>query len=332
MNVLSLFDGKSSGYTALELAGIPVTNYYSAEIDKYAIQVSQAIHPFQYRLGDVTKWREWELDWEKIDLVIAGSPCQGLSISGKQLGLDDPRSKLFYDFKDILNFIKSVNKDVIFMLENVELKGKVKESEKIISDYMEAYPVLINSALVSAQNRVRNYWTNLNVSQPEDKNILLGDILETHLPSCGLGGRIVGRRLNELGKREDYNKNIPISQYLEVRGDRKANCLTTVYKDSVVPYFKTDKRLKIKFNQHKSSCLTGGANSGGNHSDMDILVIDPEVVRRYSPRECFRLQTTPEPYIDKILSCGVSDTQLYKIAGNGWTDEVIAHIFRYLRK
>lgn len=332
MNVLSLFDGKSSGYTALELAGIPVTNYYSAEIDKYAIQVSQAIHPYQYRLGDVTKWREWDLDWDRIDLVIAGSPCQGLSISGKQLGLDDPRSKLFYDFKDILNFVKSVNKDVVFMLENVELKGKVKESEKIISDHMEAEPILINSSLVSAQNRVRNYWANLDVKQPKDKNIYLGDILETHLPSCGLGGRIVGRRLNELGKREDYNKDIPISQYLEVRNDRKANCLTTVYKDSVVPYFKTERRLRVKFNQNKASCLTGGANSGGNHSDMDILVIDPGVVRRYSLRECFRLQTVPEPYIDKILACGVSNTQLYKIAGNGWTDEVIAHIFRYLRK
>lgn len=326
MNVLSLFDGKSSGFTACELAGIEVDNYYSAEIDKHAIQVSNAIHPNQTRLGSVTEWRDWDIDWASIDLILAGSPCQGLSIAGKQLALDDPRSRLFYVFADILNFVRSVNKNVLFMLENVELKGRAKESESIISDYVEEDPFLINSALLSAQNRVRNYWSNIPIDMPEDRGIILGDILEPHLPSCGLGGRIVGRRLNGLGKRDDYNRAIPISQYLEVRMDGKANCMTTVYKDSVVPYFKTDKRLKVKFNQSKSSCLTGGANSGGNHSDMDILVIDPEVVRRYSPRECFRLQTVPEHYIDKILDCGVSNSQLYKIAGNGWTDEVIAHI------
>ena len=331
MNVLSLFDGKSSGYTALELAGKKITNYYSSEIDKHAIKVSDAIHPNQIRLGDITRWRYWNIDWDSIDLIIGGSPCQGLSIAGKQLALDDPRSKLFHEFKDILNFVKSLNSNVIFMLENVELKGKARESEAIISDHVEAKPILINSSLVSAQNRVRNYWTNIKgVSQPTDKGVLLGSILESHLPSCGIGARIVGRKLNELGKREDYNKSIPISQYMELRVDNKANCMTTVYKDSVVPYFKTDRRLMIKFNQGKSSCLTGGGNSGGNHSDMDILVIVPDVVRRYSTRECFRLQTVPEYLIDKILACGVSNSQLYKIAGNGWTDEVIAHIFKGL--
>lgn len=328
MNVLSLFDGKSSGYTAMELAGLPVTNYYSSEVDKHAIKVSDAIHPNQIRLGDVTKWKEWAVDWASIDLIIAGSPCQGLSIAGKQLALDDPRSKLFYEFSDILKFVRQRNKSVKFMLENVELKGAARESESIISDHVEEEPILINSALVSAQNRIRNYWSNIPIDQPVDRGINLSDILEPHLPSCGIGGRIVGRRLNELGKRDDYNKSIPISQYLELRTDTKANCLTTVYKDSVVPYFKTDKRLKIKFNQNKASCLTGGAHSGGNHSDMDILVIDPDVVRRYSPRECFRLQTVPERYIDKIINCGVSNSQLYKIAGNGWTDEAIAHILR----
>jgi site-specific DNA-cytosine methylase len=327
-NVLSLFDGKSSGYTAMELAGIPITKYYSSEIDKYAIQVSNAIHPNQIRLGDVTKWREWDIEWGSIDYIFAGSPCQGLSIAGKQLALDDPRSALFYVFNDIKNFILERNPKCKIMLENVEIKGKAKESEKIITDLMECNPILINSALVSAQNRVRNYWCNWDVSQPKDREIMLSDILDPNLPSCGLGARIVGRRLNDLGKREDYNKEIPISQYLEVRFDGKSNCMTTVYKDSAVPYFKTDKRLKIKSNQGKASCLTGGANSGGNHSDMDILVIDPEVCRRYSIREAFRLQTVPEHYIDKIIDCGVSNSQLYKIAGNGWTDEVIAHILR----
>lgn len=308
MNVLSLFDGKSSGYTALELAGIPITNYYSSEVDKYAIQVSNAIHPNQTRLGDVTKWRGWNIDWASIDLLIAGSPCQGLSIAGKQLALDDPRSMLFYVFSDILNFIKSANKKVKFMLENVELKGKVKESESIISEYVEEEPILINSSLLSAQNRVRNYWSNIPIDMPDDKGIKLPSILDD-LPDCPVGIAVrekakslrVGGRNSPFGDKHEWDS----------------------------PFQRVSKKGKVKPGIDKAACLTGGAHSGGDHSDMDILH-SPFATRRYSTVECFRLQTVPEHYIDKIINCGVSNTQLYKIAGNGWTDEVIAHIFKGL--
>ena len=306
MNVLSLFDGKSSGFTACELAGIEVGTYYSAEIDKYAIQVSNAIHPNQTRLGSVTEWRDWDIDWASIDLVLAGSPCQGLSIAGKQLALDDPRSKLFYVFADILNFIKSVNKDVLFMLENVELKGKAKESEQIISDYVEEEPFLINSALVSAQNRKRNYWSNIPIDMPEDRGILLSSILED-LPDCPVGIAVM-----------DKSKCLRVGGRNSPFGDKHEW-------DS--PFQRVTKKGKVKPGISKAACLTGGANSGGNHSDMDIIH-SPFATRRYSVRECFRLQTVPEHYIDKILDCGVSNSQLYKIAGNGWTDEVIAHILK----
>ena len=306
MNVLSLFDGKSSGFTACELAGIEVGTYYSAEIDKYAIQVSNAIHPNQTRLGSVTEWRDWDIDWASIDLVLAGSPCQGLSIAGKQLALDDPRSKLFYVFADILNFIKSVNKDVLFMLENVELKGKAKESEQIISDYVEEEPFLINSALVSSQNRKRNYWSNIPIDMPEDRGILLSSILED-LPDCPVGIAV-----------RDKSKCLRVGGRNSPFGDKHEW-------DS--PFQRVTKKGKVNPGISKAACLTGGANSGGNHSDMDIIH-SPFATRRYSVRECFRLQTVPEHYIDKILDCGVSNSQLYKIAGNGWTDEVIAHILK----
>lgn len=304
MNVLSLFDGKSSGFTACELAGIEVGTYYSAEIDKYAIHVSDSIHPNQTRLGSVTGWRDWDIDWASIDLVLAGSPCQGLSIAGKQLALYDHRSKLFYVFTDILNFIKSVNKDVLFMLENVEIKGKAKESEQIISDYVEEDPFLINSALVSAQNRKRNYWSNIPIDMPEDRGILLSSILED-LPDCPVGIAVrdkskcirVGGRNSPFGGKHEWDS----------------------------PFQRVTKKGKVKPGIVKAACLTGGANSGGNHSDMDIIH-SPFATRRYSVRECFRLQTVPEHYIDKILNCGVSNTQLYKIAGNGWNDETISHI------
>lgn len=174
MNVLSLFDGMSCGMLALERAGIPVNKYYASEIDKYAIKVSEKNYPNIVRLGDITLWRTWELDWASTDLVIGGSPCQGFSSSGKQQNFEDPRSKLFFVFVEVLEHIQSYNPDVKFLLENVVMK---KEWIAKISEYIGCEPALINSALVSAQSRKRLYWCNWPVTQPEDKGILLKDII-----------------------------------------------------------------------------------------------------------------------------------------------------------
>lgn len=172
MNILSLFDGISCGRIALERAGIKVDKYYASEIDRHAIKVSEANYPAIIRLGDVTKWREWDLP--EIDLLIAGSPCQGFSLSGKQLNFEDIRSKLFFEFVDILKHYKPK----YFLLENVGMK---KEYENVISDILGVKPIKINSNLVSAQNRKRLYWTNIpNVVQPEDKKIILADILDSN--------------------------------------------------------------------------------------------------------------------------------------------------------
>ena len=122
MRVLSLFDGMSCGQIALNRIGIVPSVYYASELDKYAIKVTQANYPDTIQLGDVTKWREWDIDWCGIDLLIGGSPCQGFSFAGKQLAFDDPRSKLFFVYVDILNHIRSVNPDVKFLLENVKMK------------------------------------------------------------------------------------------------------------------------------------------------------------------------------------------------------------------
>ena len=171
MNVLSLFDGMSCGRIALERLGIQVDNYYASEIDKYAIQVSQANYPNIIQVGDVT-----ELDTStlpKIDLIMGGSPCQGFSFAGKQLAFDDPRSALFFEFVRCVEELKPK----YFLLENVRMK---KEYLDVISEYMGVEPIMINSALVSAQNRVRYYWTNIpGVEQPEQRGIVLRDILET---------------------------------------------------------------------------------------------------------------------------------------------------------
>ncbi|MCO6551531.1 MAG: DNA cytosine methyltransferase [Gilliamella sp.] len=174
MNVLSLFDGISCGRVALERANINVTKYYASEIDKYAIQVSQNNYPDIVRLGDINNWEKWDIDWSGIDLILAGSPCQGFSFAGKQLAFDDKRSALFFRFAEILSHVQSVNPDVSFLLENVRMK---KDYERVITSVVGVEPIMINSALVSAQNRKRLYWCNWHVAQPEDKGILLKDVI-----------------------------------------------------------------------------------------------------------------------------------------------------------
>lgn len=232
---------------------------------------------------------------------MGGSPCQGFSFSGKQLNFDDPRSKLFFEF---VRLIKEC-KPKYWLLENVVMK---KEFEQVITEHLGVEPVKIDSALVSAQNRERLYWANFPIEQPNDKGIKLIDILEdTEMikPSAIRGRRlnkatIVGRRLNDKGKREDYNKEIPITQCLEVRPTNldKSNCLTTAAKDSVLT-----------------------AMPIGRHPDAFKNNLP---FRYYTINEYCRLQTVPENYFDGVAT----ENQIRKMIGNGWTVDVIAHIFK----
>tara|TARA_R110002124_G_scaffold18094_1_gene74634 strand:- start:213 stop:1403 length:1191 start_codon:yes stop_codon:yes gene_type:complete len=392
MNVLSLFDGMSCGRIALDRAGINVTSYHASELDKYAIQVTQANWPETVQLGDVTKWREWDIDWKDIDLLIGGSPCQGFSFAGKQLAFDDPRSKLFFVYVDILNHIRALNPNVKFMLENVRMK---KEYLAIISEQLGVEPVFINSALVSAQNRQRFYWANWKIEQPEDKGILLADILENdpdnttfmsekfkarnaHILRDDLEGKakslsameyvkngrqgdyinpaaIVGRKLDENGKRNDKLDSKPV-QYLEVHEHGKSRCLSTVAKDTVVSSLPKGRypiktvefndRIKgvtendrgIRYN--KGDKAKSGISELGrilkpeakytdalttSHAPKIALNTDVTKLhyRKLTPIECERLQTVPDQYTNHV-----SNTQRYKMLGNGWTVDVIAHIFK----
>ena len=370
MKVLSLFDGKSSGFTAMELAGIPVTEYYSSEVDKYAIKVSDAIHPSQIRLGDVTNWREWDIDWESIDLIFGGFPCQAWSMAGKQMGDRDERGALFWTMLDIMKHVRKHNSKAHFLIENVKMK---KEFEEYITFHMnnavgDVHKILINSALVSAQNRNRYYWTSFLVTQPGDRGVLLADIIESDFVDRDKSycidanyykggnlkqyfeknrrqlvflkcGRLVGRKINPVtGKRDDYNPNLTTEQRFELRLDDKSGCLTTVQKDNYLYFIDRKPRGSCEHNndlviREKSKTVrSGGVGSQpDSRHNWDNVYYSKECYRKLTLRECFRLQTVPEHYIDKILSCGVSNTQLYKIAGNGWTDEVIAHILRHIK-
>lgn len=344
-SILSLFDGMSCGQLALSKLGIKSYKYYSSEIDKYAIKVTQENFPKTEQLGDIKDWRSWSIP--KVDLLLAGSPCQGFSFSGKGLNFDDPRSKLFFEFVDILKHYKPK----YWLLENVCMK---KEFENVISTHLNMNPIMINSSLVSAQNRKRLYWTNIKaevidffgrmqsqIKVPEDKGIVLSDIIEDGFVDRSKShcicsneqkggnlkeyykksrrqvvfcGRQTGRHIVD-GKRKDF-KGAPTKQRFELRADEKTNCLTSVEKDNII-FIKQKARGYNKGNYFykKSPTLTSNSWEDNNHIYKGLKY------RKLTPLECERLQTVPDNY----TSC-VSNSQRYKMLGNGWTVDVIAHI------
>ena len=186
LNVVSLFNGMNTGRVALENQGFKVGKYYSSEIKPYAIELTQYHYPDTIQVGDVTKWREWNIDWKSIDLILSGSPCQDLSAAGKRAGINGKKSSLFFVFIEILEHIKSLNPNVIFFQENVGSAPKLDIG--IMSRLLGVYPVRFNSELVTAQLRDRYYWTNIKTKQtmfdivtdipkPKDRKIMFKDIL-----------------------------------------------------------------------------------------------------------------------------------------------------------
>lgn len=283
MRVFSAFNGMGCAWLALDRAGIVVTERIASEIDKHANIVNDANYPDTKHVGDITKVK----NLGKIDLIVGGSPCQGFSYAGKGLNFDDPRSKLFFEFIRILNECRGVNPGVKFMLENVNM---LQEWQDVISEYIGCQPIFINSRDFSAQDRKRLYWTNIPVDEWRPKNIKWSDICE----DGWFAGSMRGRRINKLGKRDDYNKSIPIVQHIESRMDDKTNCLTTVGKDNIA-----------------SAQRVGRTPSN-------------EVEWRYLTRnEMERLQNVPDNY-----TSSVSLSQAGRMLGNGWTIDVIAHIFK----
>ncbi len=378
IKVLSLFDGMSCGQIALRELGV-VCEYYASEIDKYAVRQSSHVFPDTIHLGDVTKWREWDIDWG-FDLVLAGSPCQGFSFAGKQLAFDDPRSALFFVFADILEHIRKHNPNVKFLLENVKMK---KEHEAVITNYVGVKPVQINSALVSAQNRKRLYWCNFGVERqvdlftsevfiprPKDRGVMLRDILEDEVPEkYYINNKAINRVFSKnystpqinpdktgclnttnnssklsfdsgtafivasRGRNPENPKSresgLNTEQMLEPRFDGKTNCLTGVQKDNLVftkNYVQWDTSGKgYKSQQDRAHYDSGkmcSVPAGRTENKINVLVEDK--IRRLTPTECARLQTVPEWY-----EWVVSDTQIYRMLGNGWTVEVIKHILSF---
>ena len=304
MNVLSLFDGMSCGQIALDQLGIKVDHYYASEIDKYAIEITKKNYPGTIHVGDVTKVKAEDL--EPIDLLIGGSPCQGFSFAGKQLNFDDPRSALFFEYVRLLKECQPK----YFMLENVKMK---QDYEDVINEHLGVKPIRINSALVSAQNRERLYWTNIPInSLPEDKRIILKDILEN------------GIATDEM-----------------TTSDKKSFCLTARYQGAVA-WNSIEKRQRTMVQVGMATDINGHdilkrvyspegksptLNSMGGGNREPKVSQNSGHYRKLTPLECERLQTVPDNYTE-----GVSKTQRYKMLGNGWTVEVIKHLFKPLRE
>jgi site-specific DNA-cytosine methylase len=279
MNVLSLFDGLSCGQLALQRAGVKVDNYYASEIEEHAIKVTQHNYPKTTQIGDVTQVRSSDLP--KIDLLIGGSPCQSFSNAGKGEGFDG-KSGLFWEFVRLLDECKPK----YFLLENVKMK---KEWQKIISKALNIEPILINSNLVSAQNRERLYWTNIpNIEKPINKNIFIEDILDESFDEKYW----LAKKNSELLRNKVDLLNAPNL------------CCIDVYNKK----FKTDRKSPTLTLPHHNS----------------LRFYQNGKLRKLTPNEYEKLQTVPIDY----TNIGISDTHRYAMLGNGWTVDVIAHIFK----
>lgn len=364
INVLSLFDGMSCGQIALNKAWIRY-KYFASEIDKYGQQVSKYNFPNTTYLGDVRNIDYLSLP--KIDLLIGGSPCQSFSFAGKRKGMStkdnikilsldqylnlkkegfefEGQSYLFWEYINALSILKPK----YYLLENVLMS---KEWEVVISKTLGIRPIMINSSLVSAQNRRRLYWTNIGtvksglfgdtepgIKQPKDKGIYLGDIVELEVDKkyflsekaveglnksqstklhidkvntlCAgthgyANGYIYGAAMRGRNPENPKSRKVgeKTKQMIEVNESGKSNCITTVNKDSLI--------------------ITQSLQTHNN-------------IRRLTPIECERLQTVKDNYtkygIDHKTNetVNIYDTQRYKMLGNGWTVDVIAHIFKYI--
>ena len=350
-SALSLFNGISGLHLALDKAQISVEQVYYSEIDKFANKVTEQHYPNDVALGDVTKWKEWDIDWSSVDLVSAGFPCQAWSVAGKQLGDKDERGMLFWTTLDIIKTVLEHNPKAKFLMENVKMK---KDFEEYITHhttealgYVEK--TLINSALVSAQNRNRYYWTNFEVAQPEDRGILLKDIVEgDHIELYNeLENDIRNDKVVSEQKLNGISQTMTRALNNGKNPDQKANSLTAcAYKgmgtngmtnvlinDNVVVRATVQANAEHTYNG-KVPTLTAAMGVGGGNVP---LLTDNETASQYkgkyidkndrlkyrklTPLECERLQTVPDNWTECL-----SNTQRYKSLGNGWTTDVIVHI------
>lgn len=336
MNVLSLFDGMSTAQKALENVGIKVNKYYSSEIKTYAIELTQHHFPDTIQVGDVTKWREWDIDWKSIDLVLSGSPCQDLSAAGKRAGINGSKSSLFFTFVDILNHIKSLNPNVLFLQENVGSASKLDVG--IMSRELGVYPVRFNSSKVVAQMRDRYYWTNIrtketmfdtvvDIPEPKDRKIYLKDILENGYSEkqkamCLLESNSrplttpskMARRYFEIGMANFLFKDE--QTYLRVKEATSIGFVDIANNEAVDLSYPTSTTRRGRGMKDKSNCLL---------RNNEYFVFQDGDIRYFTQTELERLQGFEDGYTSILTR-----NQAACLLGDGWTLPIIEHIFSFI--
>jgi len=326
MVVLSLFNGMSTGHTALENVGFRVDKYYSSEIKPTAIKLTQNHYPDTIQLGDITKWKEWDIDYSEVDMVLSGSPCQDLSIAGKRKGLEGERSSLFWVFVDILGHTKKHNPDVLFLQENV---GSAPKSDVgIMSRALGVYPVRINSKLVTAQLRDRYYWSNIrtrkdglfgdvvtDIPQPKDRKIMFKDIVTNGAVKVDKSVTLMERTIGRMGYK-DMNSDV-VQSGIKERESR--GMLSPIYVD-------TDKHTCLNTNSGMNGTqkyLTHRNNTTG----MITVINDNCRLRTVNKTEMCRLQGFPDNWCDILTK-----NQAGSLLGDGWTLPIIEHIFSFIKE
>lgn len=341
MNVLSLFDGMSCGQIALTNLGCFPDKYYASEVDKFAIQQTRHVFPDTIHIGDVTRVDVSKLD--KIDLIIGGSPCQSFSFAGKQAGMATTenievtdldqyldlkimgfeftgQSYLFWEYMRILTEVRKYNPGVKFLLENVVMS---KKWEAVLTKATGVDPVKINSNLVSAQNRKRLYWTDIaEITQPEDEGIFIRDILEDDVnEKYYVSDKALDGMINRAAKGSGFGARA-------VSPERKANtiCVSNGSRNRNLIVASRGRACEDGITrQHLEPRTDGKSNCLTTVQKENLLIENGSALRRLTPTECARLQTVPSWY-----EWVVSDTQIYRMCGNGWTVRVIEHILKNL--
>lgn len=291
INVLSLFDGMSCGQIALEKCGIRVNRYYASEINEKAIKVTQHNYPNTIQLGDITLIDENKLkQLPKINLLIGGSPCQGFSIAGKKLNFEDSRSKLFFEYVRILNWIKENNNpNVKFLLENVKMKDEIADA---IDDILGVKRVYIDSRYFTGHIRKRYYWTNIHINNYPMRNIKIKDIIYD-LP--------YDKDINFFLDRTEYNPSISF--------------------DGIITINPRDKKGKQTWQRGRVYDIEGNCPTiCATLFDLNITK-DHKTYRKLTINECEKLQGVPKGYTDIV-----SKNEAGEMLGNGWTVDVIEHI------
>jgi len=306
--VLSFFDGISCGQVALDRLGIKVDKYRASEVDKYAIQITQANYPDTIQLGDIRNVTVKE----PVDVLIGGPPCQDVSYAGKGKGLiEGEKSSLFFEFVRVLREAQAINPGLKFLVENTRMK---QEYVDIISEILGVEPVLINSNIFSAQNRARLYWTNFDIPElPEDKGIVMADILED-----GYVDRDKAHCIDA-----NYFKGGNLKSYFEKHRRQ------LVFSDDGLCHVGDadinghDLLKRVYHRSGKAPCVN--TMNGGNREPK--VYVEGMKYRKLTPLETERLQTLPDNY-----TAHVSNTQRYKGIGNGWTVDVICYIMSELKQ